>query len=69
MLFSYNLLLLASLVSSVTVPLHKNAGWVIRDGTELKLEGKRFTTGGANVYWLVRRSYRCYISLNMIGAR
>ena len=46
-------LLFVSLAIVAATADFKRDSWVYRDGSELKIDGKRFTTGGANVYWLV----------------
>jgi hypothetical protein len=54
MLQGGRLLILAVACTAVTIPEFNRNSWVYQDGTELKIDGKKFTTSGANVYWLVR---------------
>ena len=48
-----HLLLAAFLALTSANPRTNRNSYVYRDGTELKIDGKHFTTSGANVYWLV----------------
>ena len=44
----------AALAFAAADPETNRNSYVYRDGTKLKIDGKHFTTSGANVYWLVR---------------